>query len=345
MTICDPSRDHRHRPAHAFRRLRAAEFRSSLPWRAHGPGSLAALAQSAGGGAAEPGGTAALRRSLPRCRPAAAPARSGPGPGASHRAGRGGDEPGRSGDGVCRHRRGRQHPAVAPDPGGSSRGAAEIHEPGRRLVSDPDPERDPAAAELARRHQPRPRPAGRLQDRHLLWLPRCLGHRLYSGLHRGRLGRPPRWQLLARTHGARGGSTHPLRRLRSAPDPPDRPCAAARGRAGGDQCRAPRHAALFRCPADAGPPARLQRGQGRAGDRLSRRWLDHRAGSPGPGAEEPAARCRWRRFAAALAGERQAHRLDTLPPRGGMAARRTRRGTHHRDRRRGPRGLSEVWVQ
>ena len=94
-------------------------------------------------------------------------------------------------------------------------------------------------------------------------------------------------------------------------------CAAARGRAGGDQCRAPRHAALFRCPADARPAARLQRGQGRAGDRLSRRWLDHRAGSPGPGAEEPAARCRWRRLAAALAGERQAHRLR--PP---SAARR-----------------------
>ena len=180
--------------------------------------------------------------------------------------------------------------------------------PGRRLVPDTDPERDPAAAELARRHQPRPRPAGRLQDRHLLWLPRRLGHRLYGGLHRRRLGRPPRWQLLARTHGARGGGTHPLRRLRSAPYPPDRACAAARGRAGGDQCRAPRHAALLRCPADAGPAARLQRGQGRAGDRLSCRWFDHRAGSPGPGAEEPAARCRWRRLAAALAGERQAHR-------------------------------------
>ena len=43
-------------------------------------------------------------------------------------------------------------------------------------------------------------------------------------LHRRRLGRPARRQLLPRSHGTRGGSTHPLRRLRSAPHPPDPRC-------------------------------------------------------------------------------------------------------------------------
>ena len=92
--------------ADALRRLRAAEFRSSLPRRADGARGAAALAQPAGGGAARPGRAAALRRSLPRGRRAAAccPIRASA-PGLPIALGGVGIEPGGSGDALCRHRR------------------------------------------------------------------------------------------------------------------------------------------------------------------------------------------------------------------------------------------------
>ena len=72
------------------------------------------------------------------------------------------------------------------------------------------PRRPVAARRLVRHRHPQGRAAAaqrqgrplRLQDRHLLRLPRRLGHRLRRPLHRRRVGRPPRWRLHARASSA-----------------------------------------------------------------------------------------------------------------------------------------------
>ncbi len=99
-------------------------------------------------------------------------------------------------------------------PGQPVADAHKIMSPRGGLVPDSHPQRHAAAAELACRGQSRQSAAGRLQDRHLLRVPRCLGHRLHQGLHRGRVGRPAGRQLLRRPHGPGCGGSGAVRRVR-----------------------------------------------------------------------------------------------------------------------------------
>ena len=56
----------------------------------------------------------------------------------------------------------------------------------------------------------------RLQDRHILWLPRCAGDRLRPADHDRGLGRPARQRPDAWTHRPRGRGADPVRRVREA---------------------------------------------------------------------------------------------------------------------------------
>ena len=71
---------------------------------------------------------------------------------------------------------------------------------------------------------PRPaaRPRHRLQDRHLLWFPRCLGDRVFARLHRGRLGRARRRLAAPRALWPQHRDAHPAQDLRSAAARSDR---------------------------------------------------------------------------------------------------------------------------
>ena len=141
-----------------------------------------------------------------------------------------------------------------------------VHEPGRRLVPDPHPR-----ARRRRRRAGSPAPTAPTPR----WSPTRPAPPTASATP-GRSATTAAYTVGVWV-GRPDGSFSPGRMGREAaapilfdvfdqlPMPPDRACAAARGRAGGDQCRAARHAALLRCPADArrgcAPPARARAGR------------------------------------------------------------------------------------
>ena len=143
---------------------------------------------------------------------------------------------------------------------GEARGRADAHRrSGRGLVRRRHPARRAAARARARRPD-------RLQDRHLLRLPRRLGGGLRPALHRRRLGRAP-----GRQRRCRASSAAPSRRRSCSM--PSRGSASSRSRSSA----AARPHGDDRGPAAAAAP----RAQGRAEDHRRRRRR-RRSGSPSP---------------------------------------------------------------
>ncbi len=178
--------------------------------------ALREVPERAGGDGARPRRSLAFHAGARECRRASGFPDARGGADASGGAGRARHHPGRHHHALYRHRRWRRGAAAALSEGRPAWAAASAVRQSGGVLSAPDPRRRGAAGRLGDGTGARPPAHHRLQDRHILRLPRCVVGRLLQRLHRGRVGRPRRRCPTHRQCRARNGGTHSARKPSSS---------------------------------------------------------------------------------------------------------------------------------
>jgi len=308
------SPDAHQRCADQFRRLCAAGFRRHLPGHRDGARCAADVAQHSRPGGAGKSRPAGLHARAAECRCAHRVSQRRRGAVAAGGAGRAGHQRRRHRHALCRHRRRRPGAGAAGDRRHAGCSGSSPVRACCRLVPARHLEGCGAAGRLGDGAGIVAGPPHRLQDRHLLWLSRCLGGGFFQRLHRGGVGGPRRRHAAPRPHRPRSRRPDPAQDVRPAAA---RYAAQSRATGGRDHsagdgriaARAAKLSAAGRGSAEGGHAAAARH-------RLSAQWCGGAATrSPGEGPRHHA-QGRWRPRPAYLAGQWR-HCRQLRPFRGG----------------------------